>query len=386
MIRPVEYLGSPVNKTPYTVQLVGGKLGIKKQDGTQAFDGNFDAGYIWQFEVSTVVDLTPPQIIDVLPEPGGKYARNAVVQINFNRPMDPTSVTGKTSEKFLNIKVLSSSNGGTTNTLVDGEFTIANDYHTVEFTTTDRCGTNSCGMVVYCLPSDSTMSVLVQAASLDGDGPQAKIFTSGGFDGAVSVTANSLDGNKNGKAEGTLDDSYTWEFGTSNDIKILPPQIEKTVPNTQIGGTSNVSVDQPVKVSFDTRLRASTLTSANALIDPHGKDETKPDTFWWSVGMTLLNEDGSDFDPSKAGAPAPTKSALMISHRNYLPSGLEEKDLNYYDPYVFHGVEDVYQNCFNPAGKCGDISGQGPNCCNGEPKGTTECKDQFHANDPKPTP
>jgi hypothetical protein len=280
--------------------------------------------------------------------------------------------------------VLSTPTGGNVPNQVQGHFDISNQYRTVEFTTDEKCGTNSCGQEVYCLPGDSSIQVAAKAATLvDPNSPQAEL-TSNGYNGVVSAVGNSLDGNKDGKADGPPGDNFSWEFGTTGEVKLSPPRIESTIPSSdpQTGLNSNVPLDQPVEARYDTRLRSSSLNSETISIDAHGKDETSPDTFWWTVGMTLLKQDGTLYDPKAPNAVEPPKAGAIINHRVYLPSGQAIDTLNYYDPYISHGVQDVYQNCFNPAAKCGtkdysDMLIQGPNCCNSiASKG--ECKTLLH--------
>lgn len=375
VIKPVDYLGSPTANVGYTVELVGGANGIKKEDGSAAFGGAFSSGYIWQFEVSTVADLEPPFVTAVIPFAGGTYARNIVVQINFNKPMDPTATTGKTADGFSNITVESTPTGSPQSTPVAGSFTIANQYQTVEFATDVTCGRNSCGKEIFCLPANTTIRVTAKAATLDPTAkPQAQL-TSNGYDGVVSVVGNSLDGNRQNGAEGPPTDDYVWQFGTSDAIKLAPPQIETTMPSSdpKTGGNSNIPLDQTMSAVFDSLLQVSTLTSVNAKIDAHGKDETNADTFWWTVGMDLLDQTGAAIDPNATPPGVPTKAAVILYHRPFLPSGTGVENLNFYDPYLFSGIQDAYQNCFNPAALCGTGKGN-PNCCNSNPT-ALGCKD-----------
>lgn len=369
VMKPLEWLGSPTQNVGYTVELKGGANGIKKADGTAAFSGAFGNGYKWSFEVSTVADLTPPFVVAAIPQAGGQYARNIVVQINFNEAVDPTATTGKTSEGFSNIEVRSGAPGDPNPALVAGEFKIANKYQTVEFIPDVKCGTNSCGRDIFCLPGNMTIQTTARAAEIDPASVPQGIFTNNGYNGVVDVAGNSLDGNNDKSGSGPPSDNYTWSFGTTNDIKLTPPKIEVTIPSSdqQSGGNSNVPLDQPVKASFDSLLQASTLNSENAKIDAHGKDETDPDTFWWLVGMKLLTSNGADLDPNQQPPEIATKAALLIYHRLYLPSGtVYPADYNFYDPYLLSGIQDAYQNCFNPAAKCGVGTGN-PNCCNDSP-------------------
>ncbi|MDQ7815136.1 MAG: pilin [Patescibacteria group bacterium] len=370
VFKPQEYLGSPSEQIGYTVVLIGDRNGILKFDGSPALSCSPNNRYSWQFEVSTVLDLTPPYVTAVVPPAEGLYARNIVVQLNFNKAMDPTAAQGTTAEDFQNIEVLATPSGSTTPVPVTGEFKISNQYKTVEFVSDAKCGTNSCGRDVFCLPGNAQIQVNAKAATLDGPGPQA-VFTTNGYDGLVSVVGNSLDGNHGDTAEGPPTDNYIWSFGTSNDIKLAPPVIQKTTPdaNPTLGTNSNVSLDLPVTALFDSFLQSSTLNSENIYVDAHGTTEL-PDTFWWVVNMKMVKADGSDIDTNVTPPEIPEAALVTIGHRPFMPSGTFP-NLNYYDPYITSGVQDAYQNCFNPGRKCGH--GIGSNCCKYQP-GSAECK------------
>jgi hypothetical protein len=63
----VNPLGSSTEEFWYTVRL---KDTIKKAGGENAFSGAIGGtGYQWQFEVSTIIDITPPQIKSIIPYP-----------------------------------------------------------------------------------------------------------------------------------------------------------------------------------------------------------------------------------------------------------------------------------------------------------------------------
>jgi hypothetical protein len=367
VFKPVDYLGSQTAATNYTVILKGGKTGIMYLDGAPAITCSPTNQYAWQFEVSTKVDLVPPTVVSVIPPPDDIYARNIVVQMNFSKAVDPTSVQGATGEGFINIETMAAPDGTTDFSAVAGEYRVTNQYRTVEFMTDYLCGTNSCGRNVFCLPGNSSIEVTAKAAKLDGAGPQA-VFTTNGYDGVVSVVGNSLDGNVlggDGKAEGPPTDNFTFRFSTNNDIKLSPPEITLTIPDAdpQKGQTSNVPLDQPIVAVFDSYLQSSTLNTSNITMDAHGITEV-PDSFWWTIAMKMVKKDGSEVDQNAQPPEKPETAAISVSHRAFLPSG-EYPKLNYYDPYITSEVQDAYQNCFNPAQKCGP--GSGFNCCRFQP-------------------
>jgi hypothetical protein len=369
VIRPVDFLGSAKTNTKYTVKLKGGNTGILLETSAPAFAGSFGGGYEWGFEVSTFVDTTPPKVLSVFPADGGQTFRNAVIQITFDEAVDPTGATGivKGGEGFTNISVQPQGGGS----LLDGEYRISNRYRTVEFLTNDKCGVNSCGKDVFCLPPSATLEVKAQAAPLSKQPPLAEL-TSSGYGGITDIVGNSLDGNGDSVATGPdgppVSDNFIWSFGTNNAVKLTPPVIQETFPEAV---QSNIPLDENVTATFDSIMQASSFTSQAARIEPKGPQETDPDTFWYYVGMTMLTAQNL---PVQQGDVA-VKSQLFMKHRPYIPSSIDPNaPRNDYNPFLLSDLQDGYQNCFNPSssGKC-DATKGGPNCCNNSPSGQ-DCK------------
>ncbi|MCC6563687.1 Ig-like domain-containing protein [Candidatus Uhrbacteria bacterium] len=365
VIKPVEYLGSATENTTYTVELTND---IEREDGTDAFSGAFSSGYRWQFEVSTIVDLTPPHITSVIPRDGGRFAPNIVVQINFNEAIDPTSSAGEWNGTagFTNIRVAATPVAGGATTRPSGEFRISNQYRTVEFVTDLACGTNSCGRTVYCLPTDSSIAVEAFSPSMSDTPPQA-ILTSIGYDGVVDMAGNGLDGNGDGDAQGSEsdsipgDDRYGWTFGTSDAPNLTPPTLRSTNPTAgDLASSSNIPLDQKPEALFDSLLQGSTVNSETVGIRTNEPAELA-DTFWWSVSQDFLTAGGT---PAGVGE-EPVNSNVMIGHRLYTPA-TSTSAVPVYQPIVLSGVQNVYQNCFNPAGSVDcRADSTNPNCCDG---------------------
>ncbi|MBM3205090.1 hypothetical protein FJZ48_03895 [Candidatus Uhrbacteria bacterium] len=360
VIKPVNYLGSPTEKMNYTVELIGGTKGLLREDGKAAFSGSFSKGYKWQFEVSTVIDTTPPKITTVIPSLGGRYAPNIVVQVHFNEAVDPTSASGifKDGAGFTNMELRATPIAQPNNppTRPAGEFKVSNRYTTVEFVSDVPCGVNSCGKKIFCLPKDSAINVLVKAATLSSTPPEAEL-TQNGYDGIVDIVGNSLDGNGNATAEGRGKDDYTWGFGTESEPNLIAPFVKKTKPKAgDRQSSSNIPVQQPPEADFDSILQSSTLTSDTAFIRTNEAPEMD-DTFWWTPKQFLLTADGriaTSSEPVVAGR-------VSISHRLYLPAPEDKKKPSpEYYPYLISDLQNVYQNCYIPAGStvC-----KGPNCC-----------------------
>ncbi|MDF1497464.1 MAG: Ig-like domain-containing protein [Patescibacteria group bacterium] len=381
IIKPNEPLGNSNSNTWYEVALEGGADGIKNASGTALFVGSFDSGYTWSFEVSTEIDNTPPKVISHIPYSAGTYARNIVVQINFSEPILPMSASGfydpnVTSGNFQNITV--SSDQGNGSQLVAGEYRISNGYRTVEFITTDECGTNSCLITMYCLPANGATDVTVKSATLSATPPLAAEVGAFGFDGVVDMAGNSLDGNGNGIAEGPPpggNDDKIFAFATNDEIFLDPPVITAITPSVLEG---NIAVDLPADVTFDSILLGHTINSGNVSITRAGPAEVAlgENTWYYYSSLNQLNANG---DPITAGE-EPVSSRISIKHRPFLPSDVPALNqdpweaMSIYAPVITHRIMNIYQNCFNPAASDLDKNGipfsggpNNPNLCNETP-------------------
>lgn len=380
VLRPRALLGNPATNTDYSVRLLGGERGLRLDAPGGAGPSIFSVGeglvsaerdYSWRFEVSTVVDNTPPKILSVVPYAGGRYAPNIVVQMNFDKPLNPISASGlvRSGTGFQNIEVAASPVAGGGATRPDGIFTLSNQFRTVEFVTTVSCGINSCGRQVYCLPFSSNIAVRIRAASLSEAPPQARIIRSGGaslFDGIVDATGNSFDGNGNGTAQGPGEipafDDYEWRFQTESRPNLAPPQIRTVSPAVR---ASNVAVDAPISSDFDSILQTSTVSSDAVLLRTNEPEELR-DTFWWTVDAIGLRSDGGIVSAGERAS----SSRLQIQHRPLLDARRTEDGVlsPEYSPFITSDVQNVYQNCFNPASS-GRCTGS-PFCCDDRPSRT----------------
>lgn len=363
VIRPVEYLGSPTQNTAYTVDLAGGRSGVLLEDGSAAFAGAFSSGYEWQFEVSTVIDTTPPRVFSVIPMAGGLYAPNIVVQVNFTEAIDPTSASGRwNGAGFTNMEVSATpiAGAGTPVTRPAGTFTISNQYRTVEFVTDAACGTNSCGRSVFCLPVDSTVTVTTKAATLSTTPPQAAV-TGSGYDGIVDMVGNSLDGNGDNVAQGPGSDDYVWSFGTESAPNLAAPRVVNTDPTAgDRVHSSNLSLDHVPSAEFDSIMQASTIHSDSVELKTNEATALR-DTFWWTPRSELLTADGRLVS---AASDVANRSRVRIDHRLYLPAA-SSTEIPEYDPFLYSDLQNVYQNCFNPSSS--DSCRGAPYCCDGRP-------------------
>lgn len=353
VFNPVDYLGSATEDTNYTVYLTDE---ILKTDGSAAFSGSNSNGYAWTFEVSTEIDLTPPEVISVVPlnsSPLASEPRNVTIEINFSEAMNPIASTGSYggSEFFTNIEVLDEAGNN-----VEGTFEISNNYKTVDFTTTDACGEDPCGDTIYCLPGNETLTVTAKAATIDEDEPPQAVMIGVDFDGLVDAAANSLDGDADGQAcgstsddiecdDGDEDDDYEWQFETTDEVEDTVPHVVKLNPGIsedKVGSTSDVTI------LFNTLLKSSTIMTDNVSLWPDPYYE-----FWFGVRKSNTEVETSQ---------------VYIDHPTFVST--ESGGWDYW-PVVTNGIKSTYQICMYPAmdeGSCAEgRSSATPYCCNSTP-------------------
>lgn len=367
--KPLKYLGSDSASVWYTVKLVGGSqnsFGIKRLDGSDIFPQQFVTKfYNWNFETNTTVDLSPPSVVSTRPRAGETIARNKIVQITFNEPVDPSVTQGVLgpNSAFTNL-IFGNSN-------ITGEWRISNGYRTLEFLSGQECGQNSCGEKMYCLPTtcapeDTTCTVdyqaLVRTAFLQNPGENT--FAGQPFTGVMDMADNALDNGPNNKADGVLakggegagawihkpplpadgnfkkinepvernPDNYFWAFKVKNEIDREIPYITQVKPNVEGEG---VKGNESVEIYFSKVMWYNTIPNSAGILEwpDHvvGADKVELDDFPYYFQMGDLPNDGNTF-------------AQILHPREFGPGGL---DL-YYLTFVSSSVKGDNQNCMYP--------------------------------------
>lgn len=362
VFRPYEYLGSDSENVAYTVEL---SSDITKKSGGSAFVRLAGGKYIWEFETGTVLDFTPPRVLETYPEKGGSTARNYLLQVTFDEPMDPTAVQGRwaLNSNFLNIVTQP-----TSSVFVTGTWKISNGYKTVEFVPEESCGFNSCGDVMYCLAVDRSTcvggvcpatpyQVLLRTATTISD----TSFESIPFTGVMDVAGNALDSiNANGVyntrdrkpvsggrtigSDERVPDNYFWDFVVRDEIDTTAPFVHLITPSID---EEDVDERADLSITFGRRMSYTSLVDLvleeDDGISPAGR-------------IIYTNEEGDDqtIDPiwftprsSNVTTTVPgiaTTTQTRFDHRVFGPNNL---DLYYYTS-IPSTVKSLNQNCMYP--------------------------------------
>lgn len=390
---PVNYLGSPSANVWYTVILTEE---LEKLSGGKAFTLN---PFTWEFEVSSRLDFEPPQVFGnrIFPKPSdaNNQPKNAIIQINFNEAINPLNVSGSSEMIKQYIRVINQ----TTNQILSGEFVVSNQYRTVEFIPSEKCGINGCGEEIYCLPGDSLIRVELTAAVLantcttnddclakapyntctagictnPNSQPANQRHPTGDLQtGIVDVAENSLDGNRDGAAYGpvsffsentqdaTLGDSYQWHFGVGGTMDLTPPIILSTSVNS---GQFGVNLKNTIDITFNKLMLSKSLGTGSTKIEKGVKriehqlinlgSKTKEPVGYW---VTNYNR-----------GTTPDQTIAQIGHSIFLEDTV-------YRAMVGSGVKDIYQNCYKPSGGTGCAATPSqPSCCNNLPTAKETC-------------
>ncbi len=366
VISPNVLLGSSQQKINYAVTISSGVL---KENGKSVFENSRGTKlYRWYFTCDTINDEKPPHVVGVYPRSSDiDIPKNSVIQINFDEPMFPNGQVGfeqlPETDYYVDktnidpIVYLKSGNS----TVPQGYFEISNQYRTLEFISTDKCGANACGRPIYCLPvcdkagstcQKDTYQILLRAASVSGAENKPK-FYSEILDGFADLSGNALDGDNDGEVDKNKiilpfseqskgPDNYFWSFNINNNIDATSPRIE----NLTIGPErQTVLANEALKISWSKTMRLSSLY----------KDGI-------SLRESPVQNERTGFVPSSINDET-GKTITEILHDPFL-DGINIT----YIPEINSNVEDVNYNCFYPAKGPGENNlgvCDGPYCCNG---------------------
>lgn len=350
--------------------------------------------------------------------------RNSIIQIVFDEPINPMTISGSADELKDYIQILNitndpnpkkdgdncagnlecQSNNCDNNQCVgnylSGKFVASSNYKIVEFVSSNECGMNGCGDKIYCLPSDSKLSVLVYAAKLFECSSDTECANFGSYKcseddllpppnnkvckdnnnknyplaqadskGLVDLAYNSLDGDSDGFSNGPSGipyvlnrlvqnpqhgDNYFWYFFINNQIKINPPAISGD-PSPS-GASTDLTAS--IKIPFDTLMMAGTIKTGSEEKDGvvHNYlnlwSQTPQPLGYWT---DMENKDENVIDGW------PDRSNVYIMHSNFNESVT-------YNAQAGSGLRDIYQNCFKPsAGGTCQANDNNPSCCFGSP-------------------
>ncbi len=349
---------------------------------------------------------------------------NSVIQINFNEAMNPSLLVGTADELKNYIQIANSKSdsftagtvcsvnadclsydcqaGRCVGNYVSGKFSLSSDYDTLEFVSDKECGVNSCGEKIYCLPASSHLAARVKAASLNqcssndkcqpfapfsecvawGDGKVCRdavrnvnypLADTLNLNGITDLAFNSLDGNRDNRADGPLNisypyfvegdsnlnnrDGYEFSFYIGNQINSEPPTISLLKPSSF---ANNITAKDPVIVDFndlmmnDSLRTGSVKTNSGGVVTEHKllnlrNKADKPLGYW----IQTENKEVGVLDGE------PDITSVIINHSDFFESVT-------YLSQIGSGIKNIYQNCFKPSsGPACAANDQTPSCCFG---------------------
>lgn len=348
VLKPVNFLGDNLKKVDYTV---GISPDIKKKDGKTNV---LKRVYTWNFQTDTTFDFDAPTIRSREPGTNDLIPRNQVIQVIFSEPMDPISLQGMVGagSPFNNI-IFGNQN-------IQGEWRLSNGYQTAEFTSTQPCGENSCGEVMYCLPevqcaagedpaacTAQTEILLRSAQTLANNSFESQPLT-----GIADIAGNALDGDADRTVDGKPNmpgdfktigegernaDNASWPFRISNTIDRTPPFVEKVLPFID---QEAVKGQDPLQFFFSKPMLHASLRGLN--IEEHPQPQGVDDIWYRPKAERVEGKD-----------------VVILEHREFGPNGQDF----FYFPSVGSGVKDLRQNCLYPGiGPGTDVKGQNVTC------------------------
>ena len=324
--------------------------------------------------------------------------KNAIIQINFNEAMNPVTLSGTAEQLADYIRVVNLQD----NKIIAGTFVLSNQYRTVEFIPDLKCGVNACGEPVYCLPGNTNIRVDILAASLaavctaDADcvtyfpfstcnnGLCYDNLTNANYpqgqtaSGVFDLADNSLDGNKNGQAEGpvsfynvnvndlTKGDNYQWSFWISDLLDLSVPKILSTnIAPQQIG----VHPGQVIEAHFNKLMMSSSINTGALIITQNNKSVTHKLMNVWALNGRALGywTTQQTVETSTPADNEPDETIAQLHHANF-------SDSSRYRVHYGSGLKDIYQNCYKPSGSLScPASNLQPTCCDDNPLAGNSC-------------
>ncbi len=346
---------------------------------------------------------------------------NSVIQVTFNEAVNPMVLSGTADElksyiRLVNAGINSKGNGESCSANADclsydcqaticvgnyvaGKFSLSNNYRTLEFVSNKECGVNSCGETMYCLPAGSHLALRINAAKLKtcssaNDCSSLAPYSDcvGGvcrdvarninypladslkLDGVVDLSFNSLDGNRDNRADGPVTavypyfvegdvnlskrDGFEFSFWISNEINLIPPTISLTSPYLEESG---VKLASPVVINFNDLMMNNTLRTGstvmnNGLTSTEHKLINLRSSVEKPLGYWIVSENKEQGTPD--GEPDFTTAKIL--HSDFFESVT-------YISQIGSGVKNIYQNCFKPSvgPACVNLSESNPSCCFG---------------------
>ena len=320
---------------------------------------------------------------------------NSTIQINFNKAINPLTLSGTSEELKDYIRVINLSDE---NKMISGKFVISSNYKAVEFISDHKCGANSCGNDIFCLPANSNIKVEIMAADLfncennnnncitknpfsncldnicQDDSQNRYPLSQFPFTGITDTSGNSLDGNRDGYSYGPVSyfnqnnpnnllvgDNFSWSFWVNDKIDSDPPKILEFSP------ISPASLFSPIEIIFNKLLSSASIRTGSSVLEKEDGAKIFHNRINLLGGQLVgywLSFENEDVNPIDGD---PDRTRVYINHAQFF----EGAD---YKAQAGSGIMDIYQNCFKPSASINcNATPTEPSCCDLNPVAGSSC-------------
>lgn len=336
--------------------------------------------------------------------------RNSVIQIVFNEPINPLTISGSADElkDYIQVSNINStlstkkngdicsddiecqSNNCTGNKCVGdylaGKFVASSNYKIVEFISNNECGMNGCGDKIYCLPPESQIAVLIYAAKLFECSTDSNCTNFGSYKclintlftpsyktckdsnnknyplaqpdpkGLVDLAHNSLDGDSSGFSDGSNNIPYILNTFSQHPQHgdnyfwyfFINNQIKISPPKIS-GNPSPISGSQP-KVTDSVKIPFDTLMMASTIRTGSEEKDGIIHNYLnlWSQTPQPLGYWASMENQDLTGGPGNSPDGWPDRSDVYIIHSNFNESVTY-NAQAGSGLRDIYQNCFKPS-------------------------------------
>lgn len=205
--------GGEIEFTPAVPLAYNAAVQVFVQSAVTDINGNPFAAYSGQFMTAANYATAPPTVLSVIPGSSGTVATNSIVQVQFSKPIDPSTVTAS-------------------------NFTLSN--------CNGWCGwSNSAVATNITFPSPNVIQLT----------PTSPLPTSSSFEISIGTGISDLSGNAYGGG--------TWTFSTGTSFDALQPTVAAVAP---ANNATNIGDNATIRFSFNKPMDTISINSSTVTL------------------------------------------------------------------------------------------------------------------------